>query len=112
MEQQAPNLPVARGVSSGRPGDIVIIDNLGSHKGKAVRQATAGAKLFSLPPYSPDLNPTEQVFAKLKTFLRKAAEGTVEATWKRIGTVLPGPPANGRKRKVAAYYFCLRSGQR
>ena len=73
-----------------RPGDIVIIDNLGSHKGKAVRQAirAAGAKLFFLPPYSPDLNPIEQVFAKLKTLLRKAAERSVEATWKRIGALL------------------------
>ena len=73
-----------------KPGDIVIIDNLGSHKGKAVRRAirTAGAKLFFLPPYSPDLNPIEQVFAKLKTLLRKSAERTVEATWKRIGALL------------------------
>jgi transposase len=73
-----------------RPGDIVIIDNLGSHKSKAVRQAirAAGAKLFFLPPYSPDLNPIEQVFAKLKTLLRKAAERSVEATWKRIGALL------------------------
>jgi transposase len=73
-----------------KPGDIVIIDNLGSHKGKAVRQAirAVGAKLFFLPPYSPDLNPIEQVFAKLKTLLRKAAERTVEATWKRIGDLL------------------------
>jgi transposase len=73
-----------------RPGDIVIIDNLGSHKGKAVRCAirAAGAKLFFLPAYSPDLNPIEQVFAKLKTLLRKAAERTVEATWKRIGALL------------------------
>ena len=73
-----------------KPGDIVIIDNLGSHKGKAVRRAirAAGAKLFFLPPYSPDLNPIEQVFAKLKTLLRKAAERTVEATWKRIGALL------------------------
>jgi transposase len=73
-----------------KPGDIVIMDNLGSHKGKAVRRAirAAGAKLFFLPPYSPDLNPIEQVFAKLKTLLRKAAERTVEATWKRIGTLL------------------------
>lgn len=72
------------------PGDVVIVDNLGSHKGKAVRRAIrgAGAKLFFLPPYSPDLNPIEQVFAKLKTLLRKAAERTVEATWKRIGTLL------------------------
>lgn len=73
-----------------RPGDIVIIDNLGSHKGKAVRRAirAAGAKLFFLPPYSPDLNPIEQAFAKLKTLLRNAAERTVEATWKRIGALL------------------------
>jgi transposase len=73
-----------------KPGDIVIIDNLGSHKGKAVRRAirAAGARLFFLPPYSPDLNPIEQVFAKLKALLRKAAERTVEATWKRIGTLL------------------------
>ena len=74
-----------------KPGDIVIIDNLGSHKGKAVRQAIrkAGAKLFFLPPYSPDLNPIEQLFAKLKALLRKAAERTLDATWRRIGTLLP-----------------------
>jgi transposase len=73
-----------------KPGDIVIIDNLGSHKGKAVRRAirAAGAKLFFLPPYSPDLNPIEPVFAKLKTLLRKAAERTVETTWQRIGALL------------------------
>jgi transposase len=73
-----------------KPGDIVIIDNLGSHKGNAVRRTirATGAKPFFLPPYSPDLNPIEQVFAKLKTLLRKAAERTVEATWKRIGTLL------------------------
>jgi transposase len=72
------------------PGDVVIMDNLGSHKSQAVRQAIrgAGAKLIFLPPYSPDLNPIEQVFAKLKTLLRKANERTVEATWKRIGTLL------------------------
>lgn len=73
-----------------KPGDIVIMDNLGSHKGNAVREAirNAGAKLFFLPPYSPDLNPIEQVFAKLKTLLRKAGERTLEATWKRIGKLL------------------------
>jgi transposase len=73
-----------------KPGDIVVIDNLGSHKGKAVRRAirAAGAKLFFLPPYSPDLKPIEQVFAKLKTLLRKASERSVEATWKRIGALL------------------------
>jgi transposase len=73
-----------------KPGDIVILDNLGSHKGAAVRQAirAVGARLLFLPAYSPDLNPIEQVFAKLKTLLRKAAERTVEATWKRIGALL------------------------
>jgi transposase len=73
-----------------KPGDIVVMDNLGSHKGRAVRAAirAAGARLFFLPPYSPDLNPIEQVFAKLKTLLRKAAERSVEATWRRIGSLL------------------------
>lgn len=72
------------------PGDVVIMDNLGSHKGKAVRRAIrrAGAHLIFLPPYSPDLNPIEQVFAKLKALLRKAAERSVEATWRRIGQLL------------------------
>ena len=72
------------------PGDIVIMDNLGSHKRPAVRKAirAAGAKLLFLPPYSPDLNPIEQVFAKLKHLMRKAAKRTTEATWKRIGSLL------------------------
>ena len=58
-----------------KPGEIVIMDNLGSHKGKAVRQAlrAAKARLFFLPKYSPDLNPIEQVFSKLKHYLRKAS---------------------------------------
>src|SRR6202158_5996247 len=73
-----------------KPGDIVIMDNLGSHKGHAVRRAirAVGAKLLFLPPYSPDLNTIEQVFAKLKALLRNAAERTVEATWQRIGALL------------------------
>jgi transposase len=73
-----------------REGDIVIMDNLGSHKGKAVRQLirSAGAKLFFLPKYSPDLNPIEQVFAKLKHLLRKAAARTVEAVCAAIGELL------------------------
>lgn len=73
-----------------KPGDIVIMDNLGSHKGPKIRKAIrgVGAKLLFLPPYSPDLNPIEQVFAKLKHLLRKAAERTVESTWKRIGLLL------------------------
>jgi transposase len=73
-----------------RPGDIVIMDNLGSHKGKAVRQfiRSAGAKLFFLPKYSPDLNPIEQVFAKLKHVLRKAAARTADAVCDAIGHTL------------------------
>ena len=72
------------------PGCIVVIDNLGSHKGRKVRQLlrAAGIKLFFLPPYSPDLNPIEEMFSKLKRLLRKANERTVQATWKRIGKLL------------------------
>jgi transposase len=71
-------------------GDLVIMDNLGSHKGQAVRRAIrrAGAHLIFLPPYSPDLNPIEQIFAKLKTLLRKAQERTIPAIWQRIGQLL------------------------
>jgi transposase len=71
-------------------GDIVIMDNLGSHKGHAVRQLirAAGAKLFFLPKYSPDLNPIEQVFSKLKTLLRRADHRTIETTWQGIGALL------------------------
>ncbi|MBS0242709.1 MAG: IS630 family transposase [Proteobacteria bacterium] len=73
-----------------RPGDIVVMDNLGSHKGRAVRDAIrgAGARLWFLPAYSPDLNPIEQVFAKLKTLLRKAEARTVDAVRDRIGDLL------------------------
>ncbi len=73
-----------------RPGDIVIMDNLGSHRGRAIRRAirSAGAKLFLLPKYSPDLNPIEQVFAKLKHLLRKAAARTIEAVCASIGQLL------------------------
>jgi putative transposase len=73
-----------------RPRDIVIMDNLGSHKGRAVRRAirAAGAKLLFLPKYSPDLNPIEQVFAKLKHLLRKAAERSCDAVSTRIGRLL------------------------
>jgi transposase len=73
-----------------RPGDIVVLDNLGSHKGQAVRRAIrhAGGHRLLLPPYSPDLNPIEQAFAKLKTLLRKADERSTDAVWKRIGSLL------------------------
>jgi transposase len=73
-----------------RPGDIVIIDNLPAHKLEQVRQIieAAGASLIYLPPYSPDLNPIEQSFAKLKANLRKAKERTVPALYDRIGQTL------------------------
>ena len=73
-----------------RPGDIVVLDNLGSHKGQATRRAIrhAGAHLLFLPLYSPDLNPIEMVFAKLKTLLRKADARSVAAVWHRIGSLL------------------------
>ena len=73
-----------------RPGDVVVMDNLSSHKGPAVRRVieAAGARLFYLPPYSPDFNPIENAFAKLKALLRKAAERTVGALWDRIGILL------------------------
>jgi transposase len=72
------------------PGDVVIMDNLGSHKGKAARAAIRerGAHLLFLPPYSPDLNPIEQVFAKLKHLMRKAQPRDVEATWRKVGQLL------------------------
>ena len=73
-----------------RSGDIVVMDNLSSHKAIAVRRAirAVGAKLFFLPPYSPDLNPIEQAFAKLKTPLRKENERTLEQTTMCIGKLL------------------------
>ena len=73
-----------------RPGDIVIMDNLGSHKSKAIRQAirAAGARLLFLPPYSPDLNPIEQTFAKIKHWMRIAQRREVEDTWRHLGGLL------------------------
>jgi transposase len=73
-----------------KPGDIVVLDNLSAHKCPEVRKAirAVGAKIFLLPAYSPDFNPIEQVFAKLKHLLRKAAERTMEATWSKIGSLL------------------------
>lgn len=73
-----------------QPGDLVVLDNLSSHKSAGVRQAIeqAGAQLIYLPPYSPDLNPIELAFSKLKWLLRSAAERTVDALWSRIGQLL------------------------
>jgi transposase len=70
-------------------GSVVIMDNLSSHKGEKTRKLieAAGARLMFLPPYSPDFNPIENAFAKMKALLRKAAERTVEALWDAIGQI-------------------------
>ncbi|MBB3545512.1 hypothetical protein FHT76_008340 [Rhizobium sp. BK176] len=70
-----------------KPGDIVILDNLGSHKAKAIRDAirAVGARLWFLPKYSPDLNPIEQAFAKIKHWMRQAQKRTIEETWRHLG---------------------------
>jgi transposase len=73
-----------------KPRDVVVLDNLGSHKGQRARNAVraAGAHLLFLPPYSPDLNPIEMLFAKLKTLFRKADRRTVEESWREVGSLL------------------------
>jgi transposase len=73
-----------------RPGDIVVMDNLSSHKSARIRELieSAGAKLAYLPPYSPDLNPIENAFSKLKWLLKSAAERTVEGLWECVGQIL------------------------
>lgn len=73
-----------------RQGDVVIMDNLGSHRARAIKAAisSAGARLLFLPPYSPDLNPIEQAFSKLKHYLRRAKERTVDDAINRIGSIL------------------------
>ena len=84
-----------------RPGDIVVLDNLGSHKGRPVRRAIrgAGAKLWFLPPYSPDLNPIEQAFAKIKHWMRDAQKRTPEDASNHLGQLIdnsstPSNPTN------------------
>jgi transposase len=76
------------------PGDVVVLDNLTAHKVDGVRQAiaAAGASILYLPPYSPDLNPIEQLFAKLKALLRKAAARTQDELWQAIGRLLAAVP--------------------
>ncbi len=73
-----------------KSGDIVIVDNLGSHKAKAVRDAikTVDARLWFLPPYSPDLNPIEQTFAKIKHWMRMAQKRTIEEVWRQVGQLV------------------------
>ena len=85
-----------------QPGDLVVMDNLGSHKVAGVQAAieTAGAQLRYLPPYRPDFNPIEQVFAKLKTLLRKTAARTVDALWSAFGRLLDQFTAAECKRYI------------
>ena len=73
-----------------QPGDIVIMDNLPAHRASGVREAIerAGARLRFLPPYSPDMNPIENAFAKLKALLRAKAERTIDALWDTVGTLI------------------------
>ena len=96
------------------PGDVVVMDNLSSHKGPKVRTMieAAGAGLLYLPPYSPDFNPIENAFAKLKALLRKAAARTIDDLWAAIGTAIdvftPGECANyfaaaGRPRLIKIF---------
>jgi transposase len=92
-----------------KPGDIVVMDNLGSHKAAALRRMiqAAGARLWYLPPYSPDLNPIEQAFAKIKHWMRAAQKRTIEDTWRHIGSLVASiKPAEMRqllrKRRISS----------
>ncbi len=90
-----------------RPGDIVVADNLSSHKVAGVKAAVeaTGATLLYLPPYSPDFNPIEKLFAKLKALLRKAAKRTVNALWDHIGILLDAfPPGECKNYFASAGY--------
>lgn len=90
-----------------RPGDVVVMDNLGCHKSPKVREAieAAGAELRLLPPYSPDLNPIEFAFSKLKALLRAAAARTREALWTTVGLILDTvTPHEARNLFTAAGY--------
>lgn len=89
-----------------QPGDVVVLDNLGSHKGKAVRKMVraAGARLFFLPPYSPDLNPIEQLFSKIKHAMRKAMGRTIKAVHDALKLILEAIP----KHECANY--CANAG--
>lgn len=90
-----------------KPGDIVVLDNLGSHKGKEVRRIVrqAGARLFFLPPYSPDLNPIEQLFSKVKHAMRNAMARTQKAVEEALAAVLDTvQPNECRNYSTAAGY--------
>lgn len=90
-----------------KAGDIVIMDNLGSRKSAAVRQAiqAAGARLWFLPPYSPDLNPIEQTFANIKHWMRPAQKRAVEETWRHVGALVDtiGPTERSNYLANAGY---------
>ena len=85
-----------------KPGDVLVLDNLAAHKVAGVSEAirAAGASLLYLPPYSPDLNPIEQFFAKLKALLRKAASRTRDALWDTIGALLDEFPDDERRAYI------------
>lgn len=92
-----------------RPGDIVVLDNLSSHKVEGVREAieAVGATLRYLPPYSPDLNPIEKLFAKLKALLRKAAIRNTGALWAEIAILLDRfPPSECANYFASSGYVC------
>ena len=90
-----------------RPGDLVVMDNLPAHKGAAIREAIerCGARLVFLPPYSPDFNPIENAFSKLKALLRTKAERTINALWDAVGTLIPAfqPDECANYFKAAGY---------
>ena len=89
------------------PGDVVVMDNLSSHKGPQVRAMieVAGARLFYLPPYSPDFNPIENAFSKLKALLRKTAARTIPSLWAAIGRLIDAfTPAECANYFAAAGY--------
>src|SRR5271154_1918072 len=92
-----------------KPGDIVIADNLPSHKVAGVREAieAMGAELRYLPPYSPDLNPIEKLFSKLKALLKKAAHRTVDALWNEIGKLLDTFPPHECANYFKAAGYCV-----
>lgn len=93
-----------------QPGDIVIADNLSSHKVAGVKEAieAVGATLYYLPAYSPDFNPIEKLFSKLKTLLRKAAVRTVDALWAKLGELLDAFSAQECSNYFASCgYVCI-----
>ena len=89
------------------PGDVVVMDNLPAHKAEGIRQAIeqAGAELHYLPPYSPDFNPIEMAFSKLKAVLRGKAERTVSALWDAVGQAIPLFTPNYLHRQVSHRSF-------